>query len=409
MPSLPAAVTIQRPERFTAPATELVARSPGALAEISSSAWDELLGPGNTPLRHGLLRAWEQAELRGLQSHPLTVRDQRSGELLGACPGYFYDLDLLTIRWPRTAGVMRTLRRGWPGLLYTRAYELGTAVPLSNPFLVSGDADRKDAIAALLRGGVDQARAGDAAFLLVQNFTSCEGLIAQQLRNQNMAPVPIPPTAVIDIVHESFEDYLNAMRAPYRRRARLTFARTEHLVIEHHTEFSMLAEELARLWRAIYDRATEIRREVLTAQFFRWASAVDESSVLLARRPDDSIASFALLFDDGPTLSFVQCGFEERAGREEGAYFRLLYEIVRLGIERGHRLVDLGVTTLPPKLDVGAIPVPLFAWVRHRNAAVQWAIVQLARGPLQRVDVLTPRRVFKKPTRTAGELVRELG
>lgn len=385
------------------------ARCPAGLAEIAPERWDALLGPASAPLRHAFLRAWEQSELAGLRSCPVVVTERGSERLLGASPGYLYDLDLLTVRWPQTAGVMRALRRRWPRALIARAFEIGTPVPLANPLLIAEGGARAAVASALITAALEQSRVQGASFVLVQNFTSREGVVAEQLRDHGLTPVPIPPTAVVDITHASFEEYLGSMRAQYRRRANKTFARTRGLDIEQLRDFSGLADELARLWHAIYERATEVRREVLTPAFFRQAAEIEETSVLLARRADGSLAAFALLLDDGDMLSFMQCGFEEAAGREEGAYFRLLYEIVRLGIERRFRLVDLGITTLAPKLDVGAVPVPLFAWIKHRNPLFQLAITQLARGPLQNPGPLEPRRVFKDPPRSAAEIAARTG
>lgn len=327
---------------------------------------------------------------------------------IGASPGYFYELDLLGVRWPRTAPALGLLRRWWPRLLFMRSFEVGTPLPLANPFLVDPSQRPEEVVDALIGRALNEAQRGGAPFTLVQNFTSCSGPVADVLRAHGMASVPIPSTAVVDVRFESFEEYLGSMRASYRRRANQTLARTEELTIEHRADFADLADELARLWRAIYDRAREIRREVLTPEYFRQASAVEETSTLIVRRPDGSIAAFGLLLRDGPVLSFMQCGFEEEAGRGEGAYFRLLYEIVRLGIEQRFRLVDLGVTTLAPKLDVGAVPIPLYAWIRCRNPLLQRVVASVARSSLQRQDDLDPRRVFKSAPRSREEIVAEL-
>lgn len=111
-----------------------------------------------------------------------------------------------------------------------------------------------------------------------------------------------------------------------------------------------------------------------------------------------------MLLAEPPWLTFLQCGFEEEAARTEGVYFRLLYEIARLGIEGGFQQVDLGVTTLEPKLDVGGVPVPLFAWVKHRNPLIQRLVRAAADGPM-RPGRVEPRRVFKEPPPSGAELV----
>lgn len=374
----------------------LRAAAVAGLSAVQAAEWDALVPAGNAPLRHGYLTAWEEVDLPGLRSRPVVLRAAPGEPPLAACPGYFYDLDLATIRSPGTSALVSAVRRHRPGFLFARVYELGNPTPLTNPFLVA-DADlRPQAARALVRAGIDEAARGDAELVVVQNFHGPRGPAEEALAELGFARVAMPPTAVVELGHESFDDYLGAMRAPYRRRARQALKRSAELEPETLADFAGLAEELARLWERVYERADEVKREILTPAFFRAASRLDETSVLLLRRRDGSIASFGLLLGEREQLAFLHCGFEAEAGRDEGAYFRLLYEIVRTGIEGGFDRVDLGMTTIEPKLDVGAVPVPLFAWVRHRNPLVQRVLLALARGPL-RPDDVQPRRVFKAP------------
>lgn len=372
------------------------------LAQVPAQQWDGLISAGSGALRHGFLVAWEQSELRGLRSSPVLAYTGDSSAPAAACPGYFYDLDIPTVRSPQLVPAVNLIRRIRPQFLYARTYELGSPTPLTNPFLVADPELRLAAVPRLIEAGVEAARANQADFMLVQNFASRGGPAGEELRRRGFAAVPIPPTAVVHTPYESFEEYLGAMRAQYRRRAQQALKRSASLSIEHVRDFAGQADELARLWFAIYQRAREVRREILPPAFFRRVSALPEASVLIARRPNGSIAAFALLLDDERWLSFIQCGFEEEA-RREGAYFRLLYEIVRLGIETGCEQVDLGITTLAPKLDVGAVPVPLWAWLKHRNPLLQRIIRVAAQGPLSPPE-LAARHVFKEPPPSPAEL-----
>jgi predicted N-acyltransferase len=374
------------------------------LSTISAEEWDALVPAGSGALSHGHLTAWEESELAGLRSRPLVAYASAANRPVAACPGYLYNLDLVGVRLPAAAGVMSAVRRIWPRVLCALTYELGSPTPLTNPFFAAEPDLRPQAVKALITAAVQESERSGAQFVLVQNFTSLHGPAADELRGLGFAGVPIFPTAVVDLSFDSFDSYLSSMRAQYRRRARQTLTRSEDLEIVQLSDFADHADELARLWRLIFDRATEIKREILTPAYFRAVSRLEGSSVLAARRDDGSLVAFALLLADGPWLSFLQCGFDQEAGRSEGAYFRLLYEIVRVGIEGGFQQVDLGVTTLTPKLDVGGVPVPLFAWVRHRNATIQRLLRALATGPM-RPRELEPRRVFKAPPPSATDLV----
>lgn len=413
-----ASAATPRATRSTSPSTPGTSRSgsslaapwvravrPAALSAVPAPEWEALRSAGSAPLAYRYLRAWESSELAGLCSRPILIERAGREHPVAACPGYAYDLDVAAVRSPRAERMLRWPRRIWPRLGVVHAYELGCGTPLTNPFLATDPGMLQSALPVLIEAALEEAERLAASFVLVQSFTSRDGPVGEQLSGRGFVAVPMPPTALLALPYESFEEYLSAMRAPYRRRARRTLERTDALTVEHRTGFAELADELARLWRAVYDRATELKREVVTPDFFRAVSQIEESSVLLIRRPDQSIACFALLLDDRPWLTFVYCGFEESAGRGEGAYFRLLYEIVRLTIEHGYEQVDLGMTTLTPKLDLGAVPVPLFGWFRHRNPIVQRALSALGRGPL-RPETPEPRRVFRSAPPGAAELVR---
>jgi predicted N-acyltransferase len=389
-------------------AVSLAAKALPGLQTMPAAEWDALVPPGSRPLSHGYLAAWEYSELAGLRSRPVVAFAPGSDQPLAACPGYVYKLDIAGVRFPAAADLLGTVRRVWPGFLYARTYELGSPTPLTNPFLVVDPTLRPRAVEELITAALEEGARSGAQFLLVQNFTSLTGPAADELRRLGFAGVPILPTAVVDLRFGSFDDYLAAMRAQYRRRARQTLKRSSDLRVEHVADFAGIADELARLWRLIFDRATEVKREILTPAYFRAISRLETTSVLLTRRGDGTIASFALLLADHPWLTFLQCGFDERAGRSEGAYFRLLYEIVRLGIEGRFQQVELGITTLEPKLDIGGVPVPLFAWVKHRNPLIQALLRAIANGPM-RPKQLDPRRVFKEPPPSAAELVARRG
>ncbi len=381
----------------------LRARPLASLRDLEPSRWDAVVPPGHAPLRHGFLSAFEQTELPGLTSAPI-VATAGGHELSAACPGYVYDLDLLGSRLPRATGALGLLRRRWPHLLTARTYELGSPTPLTNPFLVREEARRPEAVSVLCEAAINEAARRRAQFVLVQNLSSPSGPAAGALAPLGFATIPILPTVVVPLSYGSFDEYLAAMRSQYRRRATKTLTRSAELRIEHRRQFAELAPDLARLWHLVYDRADELRREVLTPGYFRAVSTLDHTSVLLARHADGSLASFALLLSDRPWMWFLHCGFDEAAGRSEGAYFRLLYEIVRVAIGDGVELLDLGMTTVQPKLDVGGVPVPLYALVKHRNRLAHRAVVAFANGPA-RPPVVEPRRVFKGPVPSAGELL----
>ncbi|HET8527540.1 MAG TPA: GNAT family N-acetyltransferase [Gaiellaceae bacterium] len=368
------------------------AHAVAGLREVDAEEWDALVPPGRGGLRRAQLLAWQECELAALRSRPLVVRG-RSGELLAAAPGYLYELDVVAVQESWVARLLQALRVVRPRLLTMRVLELGCAVPDSPPFLHAPWVDTVEAAERLLDGALREADAEQVDMLIVQDFPD-DAPWRRAFRERGFSRIPMHPTIVVDVVWDSFDEYLAAMRANYRRRARTVLKRSAHLTPELVEDFSPLADELSRLWRCVFDRATEYRRELLPPAYFAAAAADDATRVLLLRRDDASIASFAVLYDDAPVLHFFSCGFEAAAGQEEGAYFRLLYEIVRVGIEEGYEEINLGMTTAEPKYDVGGRPLPVASWMRHRSRLLHRSFAALGAGPFA-PEAPEPRHVFK--------------
>ena len=362
---------------------------------VDAALWNRLCAPGQGPLRHDYVCAWEKAKLPGLRPRPLLAFADE-GAPVAAAPGYFYELDMGGVQSNLVADVLQKVRKVLPRLLVSKVFELGSPTPLVPPFMLDASVPRRDGIRTLVEAGVQEAEEGDAEMVIVQSFERAEpgAPVTDVLRELGFASVPIPQTVVVDLPYADFDEYLSAMRSQYRRRARKTLEASSHLRVEHLPRFGGEVPELARLWRLVYERADELKREILGHAYFAAAAELDYVSVLALRRDDGSLASYALLLDDRPRLHFLYTGFEERAGREEAAYFRLLYEIVRYAIEHEYASVNLGLTTLEPKMDVGGVPVPLYGWIRHRNPLLQRAFTRLALGPFA-PDPVEPRRVFK--------------
>lgn len=365
------------------------------IVEADPHAWNRICAAGQGPVRHDYVCAWENARLPGLVSRPLLAHDEE-GSLVAAAPAYFYELDMGGVQSNLVASLLQKVRWVMPRLLVSHVFEIGSPTPLVPPFLRDPEAPPHAAVATVVEAGLEEAEAGGAEMVIVQSFARAESGSAETdvLTETGFSQVPIPQTVVVDLPFGDFDEYLGAMRSQYRRRARKTLEASSHLHVEHVADFGGEAHELARLWRLVYERADELKREILGVPYFRAVAELDYVSVLALRRDDGSLASYALLLDDRPRLHFLYTGFPERVGREEAAYFRLLYEIVRFGIEQGYTSVNLGLTTLEPKLDVGGVPVPLYGWIRHRNPLLQRAFTRLAQGPFA-PDPVEPRRVFK--------------
>ena len=78
-----------------------------------------------------------------------------------------------------------------------------------------------------------------------------------------------------------------------------------------------------------------------------------------------------------------------------GIYFNLLYEVVEVGIREQIKEIDFGITTHAPKLDLGAVIVPLHMYMKHL-APFRNRIVPRVFEMMTPKNPLCSRNVFKK-------------
>jgi hypothetical protein len=364
------------------------------LTLLAPAIWDALVPPGRGPLRFAFLDACRHVELAGFRYAPLAI-DAADGSTTAQAPAYVYDFDLGLFMGRAAGRALASLRHVLPRLLHVRVLEVGCPAALAEPFCVPPGTDEEPAVERVARLAIETATRQGASLVVVRDIEPGRAAIARALGRLGFEPVPMPPTHVLAVGHPAFDGYVRALRRSYRRRVHEVFTRSAALRSEWVTGFGDLASELARLWRAVYDRAREFRREILGEAFFRAMADVPGAAVLLLRRPDQSLAAFGLVLEDRPWLRFLYTGFEA-ASRDEGAYFRLMYEIVRRACEGRYEYVELGLTSAEPKLATGAVARPLEAWIRHRRPMAQRLLVRLLRSVLApRAPGARARRVFR--------------
>lgn len=90
-----------------------------------------------------------------------------------------------------------------------------------------------------------------------------------------------------------------------------------------------------------------------------------------------------LLFFDDETVTPIFCGLDYAFNREYAVYFNLFYKSIEVAIDSRMKDIDLGITTLVPKAELGAEIVPLYMYMKHRNPALNRIVPRL-------FEIMTP-------------------
>ena len=369
----------ERPARGHRPrpddAASIVVREPGtgeayrldvlqSIHDADACEWDAVAGPAAVTRSHAYLAAVEAAGVAGCRYFYFQVRDT-GGRLAAHACVYLVETDFAQLlpAWLETC--VRRLRRWWPRLARARVTEC--AVPLASGCSVSvrepGDRAR---VVRLVEAGMRKlAEREQSRLLVLRDFgADAEGEL-DFLEHRGYKRVSNLPLARIRITWPSYEAYLDAMRGRYRKdlRRRLRRAHRAGHRVRRLERFGDDASRWAEQALAIHAGTRGFKREAVNAAYYAAMDALPETDRLLAVVEDDGedIAHGLVLFDAENTIATF---FGRRAGPAAGEWFELIDEVVRIGIERGSRTINLGLGSYDAKSLVGAEFEALYVYTR---------------------------------------------
>jgi hypothetical protein len=225
---------------------------------------------------------------------------------------------------------------------------------------------------------------GQTNFAMVKDVTPSQtGLEA--LHRFSYRPMETEPNMVLRIAPEwrSYEDYLTALDAKYRRNAREQIKKltAAGCTVEPLADLQPHTARLHELYLAVSDNAS-IRLVTLPETYLpALARIANKNFRCNVVRRDNTLLGFVTSIRDGDTALGYYIGFD-RAAAADGLpiYLRLLHATVADAIGWGCKRLSLGRTALEPKAALGAKPEDMSVWLRHRVPALNWVLRGLLGG-----------------------------
>jgi len=309
---------------------------------------------------------------------------------------YLIDTSLLIFSRGILKSILSWIRVHFPRFMKTRVVECGCPIGATE-CVALGDDLRFEDIAEPLNRALESIAIAERSWLMViRDFSDETRTTASILLRNGYAEMPNIALVEIPVRWSTFDEYIDSMRARYRKllRKRLRLAREAGLSSTIEEDFQSDAVVLAEQRKYVADHAREYGRESVTPEFYRLAQKIFGRNAKIVRITNAAgqMISHSLVIADGPVLHALQFG---RSPNTEnlGAYFLVTADIVRIGIDLGCRTIDLGLSTHSPKLEFGGTMVPLWMFVKIKGRLGS-LIVRLLRS-LNSVSRKEERRVFR--------------
>ena len=220
--------------------------------------------------------------------------------------------------------------------------------------------------------------AGPMNLVMIKDLTENEAGL-EALRRFSYRPMETEPNMVLNInpAWRSYEDYLSALDAKYRRNARdqLKKLAAAGCTIEPVSGLAGHSKRLHELYLSVHNNAS-VRLVTLPENYLpELATALGQDFRCTVIRRGGEILGFITSLREGRTAIAYFIGFD-RAAAAEGLplYLRLLHTTIGDAIAWGCTRLSIGRTALEPKAAMGAKPEPMAVWMRHRIPTMNWVL-----------------------------------
>jgi len=366
-----------------------------SITEIDRARWNAIVPKDRVICSHEYIELIERSGVNEGRRYYVVVCD--GDEIVAHTFAYLMNTELDLLAQGPLKKAINLVRRVRKSFFILRYLECGSPAEVGNVISLKSDADRAAVMRLLCNGIEGLAKELGVKFLVLRDFYNEEKEFHDIFKKFGYIKAHNLPKAEIRIKWRSFDEYLNSMRSSYRCKIVKSMKKgaDANVNIRVLKEFSANARELKRLYDNTSVRAKEIKREPFTEAFFQNADKyLGNRSVLLLAEKDSRPIGFMLLLVNHKELIPTVIGLDYDCHQECCTYFNLFYKTIELAIEMKMERIDMGITTLDPKRDMGSDVVALNMYMKHYNPVFHKTIPVLF-DMITPPDTTQPRNVFK--------------
>jgi hypothetical protein len=170
------------------------------------------------------------------------------------------------------------------------------------------------------------------------------------------------PSIIIENTFTNWHDYLNGLRAPYRRRLLHIRQKEKNLELKK-MKCDAFNLEMYQLYMQVYNRSKD-KLEKLSQDFFK---KLPTAYSLTACYFKEKLLGWNISLHIGDTFYFFMGGVDYEMNRTYNTYFLLLTDLVKDGIEKKANFIELGQTAEIPKMRLGGQVSERYMEAHHSN------------------------------------------
>ncbi|HKI36788.1 MAG TPA: GNAT family N-acetyltransferase [Gemmataceae bacterium] len=336
--------------------------------EIDPAEWDGLLADEELQLSHRFVRLCQRSRVEDADYWHLLVYQEDRLCGVASLSRMHVPLDVLSSGMTRC--LIRSVRRRHPAFLRIGLLVCGLPVSFGQPCLKLAPWANAGAVSHVLAAVMGRiGRETKTHLLCLKEFDPVTAVPVDPVCRHGFFRVPSLPSCSLELRWDSFADYLREMTAGYRRQLRATLRTRDAagLTFRRVESFAAEGDVIHALYGQVIERA-QYRLETLNRAFIDRLDTDlgGQSRAIVLERHGRPLAVAVMLFA-GTLATFLLAGIDYRADRQWQVYPNLVVAVVDEAIRSGASRLELGQTSYALKGRLGAVEVPRFLYLRHRQ------------------------------------------
>jgi len=234
--------------------------------------------------------------------------------------------------------------------------------------------------------------------ILLKDFITKSLPIADNLRTYNYSPVQVDPNMLLTLNSkwENFDDYLSSFKSKFRVKAKKAYKTSCNLVAKDFTttEVKQYKKELTKLYYNVKDKSSFNPETLNMATYISLKEVLKDDFILRGYFLDEKLVGFMSGVVSQNSLDAHYVGIDYDLNKKHAIYSRMLYDYVKIGIERKLGFINFGRTAGEIKSTLGAVPEELTCYVRHKKSVANFLFKPFIRKI--KPSVFEQRFPFKK-------------
>ena len=207
--------------------------------------------------------------------------------------------------------------------------------------------------------------------VFIKDFKETSLKNTRELLNFGYSEIKVEPNMIVqlDPQWKTFEDYKNILKSKYRVKANKADSTSSDLETRLFTEhdFETYKDELQALYQNTITNASFNAQVLNLITYIHLRASFKDDFIVKAYFLENKLVGFLTALVNKNALDAHFIGLDYELNKSHAIYPRILNDYIRIGIQKQVTSINLGRTASEIKTTIGANPLELSCYIKHKN------------------------------------------